>query len=60
MVQGPEDGNLLRNILYDAVILVEYTFHKSETVHLPNEHVKSIAMTRLVVTLEAIELFRYE
>lgn len=55
---GPEDGNLLKNILYDAVILVEYTFLKSETVHLSNEHVKSIAMTRLVVTLEAIELFR--
>ncbi|MBA0731862.1 hypothetical protein Gogos_015985 [Gossypium gossypioides] len=54
---GPEDGNLLKNILYDAVILVEYTFLESETVHLSNEHVKSIAMTRLVVTLEAIELF---
>ncbi|TYH60744.1 hypothetical protein ES332_D07G000300v1 [Gossypium tomentosum] len=55
---GPEDGNLLKNILYDAVILVEYTFLKSKTVHLSNEHVKGIAMTRLVVTLEAIELFR--
>ncbi|MBA0577980.1 hypothetical protein Gorai_020284 [Gossypium raimondii] len=54
---GPEDGNLLKNILYDAVILVEYTFLKSKTVHLSNEHVKGIAMTRLVVTLEAIELF---
>ncbi|MBA0784941.1 hypothetical protein Gotri_000142 [Gossypium trilobum] len=57
VVQGPEDGNLLKNILYDAVILVEYTFLKSKTVHLSNEHVKGIAMTRLVVTLEAIELF---
>ncbi|MBA0789749.1 hypothetical protein Gohar_014440 [Gossypium harknessii] len=54
---GPKDGNLLKNILYDAVILVEYTFLKSKTVHLSNEHVKGIAMTRLVVTLEAIELF---
>ncbi|MBA0638907.1 hypothetical protein Goklo_021972 [Gossypium klotzschianum] len=54
---GPEDGNLLKNILYDAVILVEYTFLKSKTVHLSHEHVKGIAMTRLVVTLEAIELF---
>ncbi|MBA0547679.1 hypothetical protein Golob_018826 [Gossypium lobatum] len=54
---GPEGGNLLKNILYDAVILVEYTFLKSKTVHLSNEHVKGIAMTRLVVTLEAIELF---
>ncbi|XVF34989.1 hypothetical protein REPUB_Repub18cG0106100 [Reevesia pubescens] len=55
---GPEDGVLLRNILYDAVILVEYSFLKSETVDLSAEHVKSIAMTRLIATLEAIELFR--
>ncbi|XP_022728976.1 uncharacterized protein LOC111284552 [Durio zibethinus] len=55
---GPEDGVLLRNILYDAVILVEYSFLKSETVHLSAERVKSICMTRLIVTLEAIELFR--
>ncbi|XWS26723.1 hypothetical protein CRYUN_Cryun26dG0054800 [Craigia yunnanensis] len=55
---GPADGVLLRNILYDAVILVEYSFLKSETVRLPADHVKSIAMTRLIVTLEAIELFR--
>ncbi|XVF88694.1 hypothetical protein PTKIN_Ptkin19aG0070900 [Pterospermum kingtungense] len=55
---GSEDVVVLRNILYDAVILVEYSFLKSETVHLPADLVKSIAMTRLIVTLEAIELFR--
>ncbi|XWS17379.1 hypothetical protein CRYUN_Cryun33cG0062500 [Craigia yunnanensis] len=55
---GPEDGVLLRNILYDAVIVVQYSFLKPETVHLPANNVKSIAMTRLIVTLEAIELFR--
>ncbi|EOY30513.1 Uncharacterized protein TCM_037699 [Theobroma cacao] len=55
---GLEDGVLLRNILYDAVILVEYSFLKSETVHLPAEHNKSIAMTRLIVTLEGIEFSR--
>ncbi|GMI94870.1 hypothetical protein like AT5G11780 [Hibiscus trionum] len=55
---GPEDLILLRNILYDAIILVEYSFLKPETIHQPTEHVKSIAITRLVVTLEAIELFR--
>ncbi|KAK8535413.1 hypothetical protein V6N13_081549 [Hibiscus sabdariffa] len=55
---GPEDLIRLRNILYDAIILVEYSFLKPETIHLPTEHVKSIAVTRLVVTLEAIESFR--
>ncbi|XVE54117.1 hypothetical protein DITRI_Ditri03aG0055700 [Diplodiscus trichospermus] len=55
---GPEDGVLLKNILYDAVILVEYSFLKSETVCLPADCIKSIAITRLIVTLEAIELFR--
>ncbi|KAE8687545.1 Plasma membrane [Hibiscus syriacus] len=55
---GPEEVILLRNILFDVIILVENSFLKPETVPLPTEHVKSIAITRLVVTLEAIELFR--
>lgn len=60
-MQSSEDEVLLRQVLYDAIILVEYSFLNPERViHLPAEHMKSIAMKRLIVTHEAVEYFRYE
>ncbi|KAK3210540.1 hypothetical protein Dsin_015246 [Dipteronia sinensis] len=54
-----EHGVLLKKVLYDAVILVEYSFLNPESaVDLPVELMKSLAMTRLIVTHEAIELLR--
>lgn len=54
-----EDEVLLRQVLYDSIILVEYSFLNPERViHLPPEHMKSIAMKRLIVTHEAVEYFR--
>ncbi|MCD7454151.1 hypothetical protein HAX54_023633 [Datura stramonium] len=49
----------LRKILYDAVVLVEYSFLKPERMdQLSAKHVKSIIMARLLVTGEAIEVNR--
>lgn len=53
-----EDEVLLRKVLYGAVILVEYSFLNPESDHIPAEHMKSLAMARLIVTHEAIEFFR--
>ncbi|KAF5748502.1 hypothetical protein HS088_TW04G00457 [Tripterygium wilfordii] len=54
-----EIGVLLRRILYDAVIMVDYSFLKPErSVQLPAEHVKSLSLSRLIITHEAIEFFR--
>ncbi|KAL5768666.1 hypothetical protein ACOSQ2_015449 [Xanthoceras sorbifolium] len=54
-----EHGVLLKKVLYDAVILVEYSFLNSGlAVDLPVELMKSLAMTRLILTQEAIELLR--
>ncbi|KAG6718464.1 hypothetical protein I3842_04G151400 [Carya illinoinensis] len=54
-----EDEVLLRNVLYDAVILVEYSFLSPErAISIPAEHMKCLAMARLIITYEAIELFR--
>lgn len=51
---------VLRNILYDSVILVEYHFLNPERLtHLPAKHAKSLALGRLIVTHEAIELLRW-
>lgn len=55
----PEYEMLLRNVLYDSVILVEYHFLNPERLtHLPAKHAKSLALGRLIVTHEAIELLR--
>lgn len=59
-MQSSEDEVLLRNVLYDAVILVEYSFLSPErAISIPAEHMKCLAMARLIITYEAIELFRY-
>ncbi|XP_071911081.1 uncharacterized protein [Coffea arabica] len=56
-----EDEKSLRKLLYEPVILVEYSFLSPDRLaHLPANHAKSIALGRLMVTHEAIEFFRCE
>lgn len=51
--------DLLRKVLYDAVILVEYSFLNPEKViRLPAERVTGLVVTRSIVTHEAVEFFR--
>ncbi|EXB38817.1 hypothetical protein L484_027250 [Morus notabilis] len=53
------DEVLLRKLLYDAVILVDYSFLNPErTIDLPADQVRRLAMARLIVTHEAVEYFR--
>ncbi|KAL2534288.1 hypothetical protein Adt_07639 [Abeliophyllum distichum] len=55
----PENEVLLRKILYDAVILVEYSFlAPGSLAQLPAKHKKNITLVKLMVTHEAIEYFR--
>ncbi|XP_061994920.1 uncharacterized protein LOC133712821 [Rosa rugosa] len=54
-----EDEVLLRKVLYDAIILVEYSFLNPEkAIHISAEHMKIIAMRRLILAHEAVEYFR--
>ncbi|PSS20820.1 hypothetical protein CEY00_Acc09860 [Actinidia chinensis var. chinensis] len=54
-----EDEVSVRKVLYDAVILVDYSFlNLDKLTHLPAKRVKSLAISRLLVTYEATELFR--
>ncbi|KAI8021793.1 hypothetical protein LOK49_LG03G01243 [Camellia lanceoleosa] len=56
-----EDELSLRKLLYDAVILVEYSFlNPDKVIHVLAKHIKSLAITRVVVTHKATELFRKE
>ncbi|WCJ42645.1 hypothetical protein M5689_023440 [Euphorbia peplus] len=56
---GPEDATFLRTILYDSTILVEYSFLGLEkAINLPADHVRSLAVKRLVITSKAIDYFR--
>lgn len=53
------DEALLRKVLYDALILVDYSFFKPEkAINLPAEHVAFLAVKRLILTHEAIEFYR--
>ncbi|CAN6699326.1 unnamed protein product [Malus baccata var. baccata] len=52
---------LLRKVLYDAIVLVEYSFLNPDperAIYVPAELMKSIAMERLIVAHEAVEYFR--
>ncbi|CAK9144100.1 unnamed protein product [Ilex paraguariensis] len=54
-----EDEVFMREVLYDAVILVEYAFLNPYIVdHLSPKTIRRLAIARLMVTHEAIELFR--
>lgn len=60
-MQSSKDDVLLRKVLYDAIILADYSFLNPEkAIHLPTDQLKSLAMARLIVTHEAVEFFRYE
>lgn len=49
----PEDEILSRKVLFDAVLLVDYPF-----LYLDAKYIKSLTLTRLIVTHEAVEYFR--
>ncbi|XP_061352658.1 uncharacterized protein LOC133297507 [Gastrolobium bilobum] len=49
----PEDEILLRKVLFDALLLAEYPF-----LYLNAKYIKSIILTRLIVTHKAVEYFR--
>ncbi|KAG9159612.1 hypothetical protein Leryth_013596 [Lithospermum erythrorhizon] len=52
---------LLRKMLYDAVLLVEYTFLAPDKMAiLPIKHVKGITLSRLMLIHEAVESLRKE
>ncbi|KAH7519177.1 hypothetical protein FEM48_Zijuj08G0008000 [Ziziphus jujuba var. spinosa] len=54
-----EDEILLRKVIYDAIILCEYPFVNPErAIHLNVDRMRSLDMTRLIVTHEAIEYLR--
>lgn len=58
-MQSTVDEALLRKVLYDALILVDYSFFKPEkAINLPAEHVAFLAVKRLILTHEAIEFYR--
>ncbi|KAF7819720.1 uncharacterized protein G2W53_025175 [Senna tora] len=52
-LEKPEDEILLRKVLFDAVLLVDYPF-----LYLNAKHIKGLTLTRLIVTHEAVEYFR--
>uniref|UniRef100_A0A803P2X1 Uncharacterized protein n=1 Tax=Cannabis sativa TaxID=3483 RepID=A0A803P2X1_CANSA len=59
ILSNSKDEVLLRQVLYDAVILADYSFLNPEKIiHLPADRVKSLALARLIVTCEAVEFFR--
>ncbi|XP_076900917.1 uncharacterized protein LOC143555210 [Bidens hawaiensis] len=54
-----EDESLLRKVLYDAVILPDFSFLRLDKVgHIPKSYIKNNIFARLMVTHEAIELLR--
>lgn len=54
-----EDEVSLRKVMYDAVILAEYSFlNLDKLVDLPAKRVRSLAIARVLVIHEATELFR--
>lgn len=58
-MQSSEDEVLLRKVLYDAIVLVEYSFLNPEkAIHISAEHMKIIALRRLILAHEAVEYFR--
>lgn len=59
-MQSTEDELLLRKVLYDALILVDYSFlNPVKAIDLHAEHVAFLAVKRLILTHDAIEFFRY-
>ncbi|KAF2304039.1 hypothetical protein GH714_026584 [Hevea brasiliensis] len=49
----------LRTVLYDAAILVEYSFHSPDrAISVPGNWERDVAVKRLITTNEAVELFR--
>ena len=59
-MQSSEDEALIRKVLYDAVILVDYSFLNPErTAYLPADRVRKLALAKLLVTHDGVLYFRY-
>ncbi|VFQ68104.1 unnamed protein product [Cuscuta campestris] len=59
LLLSSEDEMFLRELLYDAMILVDYSFlNPKQMAQLPSMCVRSISMARLMVTKEAIQMYR--
>ncbi|XP_010267020.1 PREDICTED: uncharacterized protein LOC104604409 [Nelumbo nucifera] len=55
-ILGTEDESFLRRVLYDVVVLVEYSFLNTDSgIHLPAFRMKTLAVARLLVANEAIQ-----
>lgn len=60
MLQDPEDEICIRKILYDAVLLGESLFQKSDTfTRLPLNQLKNLCLAWLLVADDAIQFTRY-
>lgn len=55
MLQNPKDETFLHSILCDAVLLSDYKFLHSTNVEDFNDNLRSLAITRLIVSHEAIQ-----
>jgi len=54
-LQKAKDEFLLKKVLFDAVLSVEYSF-----IYENAKNIKSLALTRLILTHVAVEHLRYE
>ena len=60
LLQNSRDEVLLREVLYDVAILVDYSFLKPEMwTQLPGDYFKNFALTWLLVADNAIQFIRY-
>ncbi|KAJ4958086.1 hypothetical protein NE237_025197 [Protea cynaroides] len=59
LLLNSEDGAFLRGVLYDVVILVEYSFLNPENgIHPSADRMRTLAITRLIVAHEAIRVVK--
>lgn len=54
-MQKPENEVVLRKVLFDAILLVEYPFLYSNA-----KFDRSLTLTRLIATHEAVKHFRFD
>ena len=60
-MQNSKDECLLQEVLYDSVLMVDYSFLKPQKgIHLPDERLKNLAITWLLVADNAIWFVRYK
>ena len=60
LLQNSRDEVLLREVLYDVAILVDYSFLKPEMwTRLPGDYFKKFSLTWLLVADNAVQFIRY-